>query len=251
MRSKYFKYAWIVVIPLLIIGLGWIGWVYKNNVSQAKELQKAEQGTTVRYEEGDITKTDFGAGKDYTNKLLPKLKIKSQNTSWRVTEDNKSNDKKLNLVTLIRGKEDTLVLSSYSNNGGLKVGAQCFAVDDLVDLENGWIREKMVNETGSDQIGVLYVRKDRYTYTSSSDFTAVYDTYFKYHTENKLPILDKSKTVACGTAPRVNITQTTIKTPIEGNSEFGTALLRISVNDSKITPERLKVMDELVARIEF
>ncbi len=236
----------------MIIGLGWMGWTYKNNITQAKQSQeKANQGTTVKYEQGEVSESEIGGGVDYTNKLLPKFKVKTGGDRWRVSEDNKSTDSKLNLIALVKNSEDTLVISAYSNNGGLAVGANCFAKDDLVDIGSGWIRERILNETGSDQIGIVYVRKDRYTFDTMPEFDALHAKYLKYRTDNKLPILPKEKSVACGTAPRVNVTQTTIKTNVEKNAESGIALLRFSVNDNKIKPERLKIIDAVIINTEF
>ncbi len=233
----------ITFILIIALGLGGIGvyLVYKKNTVKLTEIPK--YGTTVKYEDGKLTKSILND--DYKNNFFPDLKIPVEGTSFEVIENDRNQEDLVNFMTTLKKENLNLNLTMFSDNTGRTAGVICFEDGDYQDIGNGWSREKMKSQKGS-QLGYYYVKNPNYIKPDEDKFNFMYRKYEQFKKDNNQEVLPKEKIISCDYVQRVNETKTSLKQKSNSDQVF----IRFMV-DSIPQVEEIDQLDKIISKTKI
>ena len=245
------KHKKLIVIAILVFSfcLGGTFVYYKKNSnksqqSQAQTPKSQGTGTTVKYEDGKLSKAILND--DYKNKLFPDLKIPVEGTAFEVLENDRNQEGTVNFMTTLKKDPINLTLTAFTDNGGRSAGSICFENGDYQDIGNGWFREKMKSQTGA-HLGYYFVKNPNYVKPESEQFNAIYRKYKQFKEDNKQEVLSKEKAVSCDSyVHRVSETKTTLKQKNNSDKVF----IRFMV-DKVITGDGLTQIDKIISKTKI
>lgn len=249
LRNKKLKRFGALFIVCVLFG-GLALFVDFNNVIPSKQ---ASANTFIAPSLAKKTNVIGGRyQRTFTKDIFPNFKINAGETEWEVGELDKTKDDKINYNLTLKNNKDTIVFRFYSNNGGINAGANCVGISDVEKVNDMWYREKMPNQSG-ETIGYYYIQKNLYSFPSDANFESQYQKYVNFTKENKITPKSKSDLSACGSAHRVDYTQTSIKqkTPIINQDMDNAVAVGISVNDGTVTPQNLKIIEEIITNLKL
>ena len=233
----------ITLILIIALGLSGIGMhlVYKKNTVKLTEIPKS--GTTVKYEDGKLTKSILND--DYKNNFFPDLKIPVEGTSFEVTENDRNQEGLVNFMTTLKKDNLNLNLTMFSDNNGRTAGVACFEDGDYQNIGNGWSREKMKSQKGT-QLGYYYIQNPNYIKQEDDQFNSMYRKYEQFKKDNNQEALPKEKIISCDYVQRVNETKTILKQKNNSDQVF----IRFMV-DSIPSVEEIQLLDKIISKTKI
>lgn len=237
------KLIYISVSLLLVVIVGGL-FYYKTSQQGMNSKADKPVGTNVKYEDGKVNERVLN--EDYKNKFFPNLSIPVEGTSFKAIENDRNKEGEVvNYVLTLKKDPINLNLTFYSDNNGRDAGGTCLVKDDVLDISNGWFREKLKSQDGK-QIGYNYVYKPNYITPASDQFKAAYKKYRTLKETNKQPFMESNQVDMCDFVHRVTETPTTLKQKNGKNTVF----VRVMVD--KILPENeQKTIDNIVSKTKI
>jgi hypothetical protein len=233
-----------ICVTLLVVSI--VGGLFYYKTVQQPNSSKADKvkGTDVKYEDGKVSERILN--EDYKNKLFPNLVIPVEGTSFRAIENDRNKEgEAVNYILTLKKDPTNLSLTFYSDNNGRDAGATCLVKSDILDISNGWFREKLKSQDGK-HIGFNYLYKPNYITPNSDQFKASYKKYRTLKENNKQTFLEANQVDMCDFVHRVTETPTILKQKNGKNSVF----VRLMVD--KVLPDaEQKVIDQIISKTKI